>query len=51
MEDDLAACAVLATFDDRIAAEVACALRGDASSDPDEPLLIAWGVDARQSAA
>jgi hypothetical protein len=37
MKDDVPALAVVASFDDRVAAEIACALLADASIHPDEP--------------
>jgi hypothetical protein len=50
MKDDAPAYAVRASFDDRIAAEIACALLGDASIRSDEPEAATdgtWSVELR----
>jgi hypothetical protein len=47
MKHDLPQLAVSATFDDRVSAEIACALLSDASIRPDEPEALddaTWAV-------
>jgi len=50
MKEDVPPLAVVASFDDRIAAEIACALLADASIHPDEPEADtngSWSVELR----